>query len=90
MSRGYVIASYWDAATYGAWRRRTRSPLRRRKRPDVRRAVALQQLQAELEDAGARLVGRAHSFRFVSQQTFFLAEKTSGFLAEKTSGFLAE
>lgn len=75
VSRRYVIASYWDAASYGAWRRRTNSPLRRRKRPDVRQAVALPILRAELEAAGARLVTRAHSFRFVSQQAFLLAEK---------------
>lgn len=75
VSKGHVIASYWDAATYGAWRRRTNSPLRRRKRPDVRQAVTLAQLNGELEAAGARLIKRAHSMRFVSQQTFLLAEK---------------
>ncbi|QDV07002.1 hypothetical protein Poly30_25210 [Planctomycetes bacterium Poly30] len=75
VSRRYIIASYWDAASYGAWRRRTSSPLRRRKRPDVRQAVSLEVLRAELDEAGARLVTRAHSFRFVSQQTFLLAEK---------------
>ncbi|MFT5732398.1 MAG: ubiquinone/menaquinone biosynthesis C-methylase UbiE [Planctomycetota bacterium] len=75
VSKDHVIASYWDAATYGAWRRRTSSPLRRRKRPDVRQAVSFEVLCAEFQAAGARVLRRAHSLRFVSQQTFLLAKK---------------
>lgn len=77
VSKRYLIASYWEAGSYGAWRRRTQGPLRRRKRPDVREAVPFAVLEEQLRAAGARVISRAHSFRFVSQQTFLLAEKVS-------------
>lgn len=76
VSRRFVIASYWDAQSYGAWRRRTQGPLRRRKRPDVREAISYGELKAQVEAAGGKVLARAHSFRFVSQQSFFLGEKT--------------
>lgn len=75
VSRDLVVASYWDAASYQAWRRRTRGPLRRRRGPETRHAVPWTELAAELEAAGAAPVGRAHSLRFVSQQAFFMARK---------------
>lgn len=75
VSRGYVMASYWDAQSYAAWRRRTTGPLRRRRRPDVRSAAPWQELNEDIEAAGATVIDRAHSMRFVSQQAFFLARK---------------
>ncbi|MEM9380202.1 MAG: class I SAM-dependent methyltransferase [Planctomycetota bacterium] len=74
VARSHVVASYWDAATYQAWRRRTKGPLRRRGRAETRRAVEWRVLREEIEAQGARVVGRAHSLRFVSQQAFFLAD----------------
>ena len=70
-----MIASYWDSNSYGAWRRRTQGPLRRRKRPDVREAIPYATLEQQVSDAGGRITAQAHSLRFVSQQSFFLAEK---------------
>lgn len=75
VSRGPVIASYWDAGTYQAWRRRTQGPLRRKKGPETRHSVSWMTLRGELERARARPLGRAHSLKLVSQQTFFLAER---------------
>lgn len=75
VSNRFVIASYWDTQSYGAWRRRTQGPLRRRKRADVREATAYADLEAQVETAGGRILARAHSFRFVSQQSFFLAKR---------------
>ncbi len=77
VSSRFVIASYWDAQSYGAWRRRTQGPLRRRKRADVREAISYAELEGQVEAAGGRVLTRAHSFRFVSQQSFLLAEKLS-------------
>lgn len=70
VARRYVIASFWDAGSWHAWRRRTG----RRGGHDHRRAVPRAELRALLEEAGARPVAFAHSFRFVSQQAFVLAE----------------
>ncbi|MEM8709927.1 MAG: class I SAM-dependent methyltransferase [Planctomycetota bacterium] len=75
VSRGHVIASYWDAASYAAWRRRTTGPLRRKKRPDVRTPIPFEALRGEVEAAGARIFKRVHSARYISQQAFFLASK---------------
>lgn len=75
VSRDLIVASYWDAASFQAWRRRTRGPLRRRRGPETRRAVPWAELREELGGAGASPVRRAHSLRFVSQQAFFLARK---------------
>ena len=70
----YVIASYWDASSYQAWRRRTKGVLRRKGRAETRRAVEWDVLCGEIEECGMRVLGRAHSLRFVSQQAFFVAE----------------
>ena len=75
VSSRFVIASYWDAQSYGAWRRRTQGLLKRRRRPDVREAIPYPELKAQVEAAGGRVLARAHSCRFISQQAFLLAEK---------------
>lgn len=65
-----VIASFWDAHSLPALRVRWRL-----KRAESRRAVRLRTIAAMLEANGARMIDVAHSFRFVSQQTFFVAER---------------
>lgn len=71
VSRGWVLASFWDATSWHAWRRR--SGLRRASRPDTRRACTRAQIGADLAAAGAQVRGFAASFRFVSPQTFVAA-----------------
>ncbi|MCP3916852.1 MAG: methyltransferase domain-containing protein [bacterium] len=72
VSRELVIASFWDAGSWHAWRRRRGL---RRGRRDARVAVEKDQLEARVERAGADVVGYEHTFRYVSQQTFFAARK---------------
>ena len=72
VSRGHVIASYWDATSWTAWRRRAPGILRRRV-TDARVAVPRAEIDRDFEAQGARIIGRAYSMRFVSAQTFLLA-----------------
>lgn len=71
VSRGVVVASFWDAASWPAWRRR------RGWRHDAsgRRAIDRARLAAIFSHAGADVVDWAYSFRFVSQQAFLVARK---------------
>ncbi|MDA1266231.1 MAG: class I SAM-dependent methyltransferase [Planctomycetota bacterium] len=71
VSRGLVIASFWDATSWHALRRRL--GLRRGAHPSSRRAVSRRELQADFEAAGATVLGHASSLRFVSPQTFLAA-----------------
>lgn len=73
VSARLVIASFWDAASLPAWRRRV--GLRKSRRPEGRHAVPKVVLKELFEAAGAPIVGFHHSFRFVSQQTFLVAHK---------------
>ena len=75
VSGQYVIASYWDTASYQAWRKRTNGPLRRRGRQDVRKPISFDQLRGELGQASLEPLARSFSMRFVSQQTFVVARK---------------
>lgn len=75
VSRGLIIASYWDAGSYQAWRRRTRGPLRRRKGGETRQAIQWDELSDQVCAAGADPLGRNFSLRYVSQQAFFAARK---------------
>ena len=71
VSRGLVIASFWDAASLPAWRRRVfaaRRPARRHARPRT-------ELVAALAQAGAEAIDFRHSLRFVSRQAFVVARK---------------
>jgi len=68
-----VIASFWDAASLHALRRRM--GLRRGEGPRGRRAIQKGELAALFSAAGAEVVGFHHSFRFVSQQAFAVAHK---------------
>jgi len=71
VSRDLVVASFWDARSYHALRRR--AGLRRAARPDTRLAASRADVRADLEAAGLRVLGHAASFRFVSPQTFVAA-----------------
>ncbi len=73
VSSDLVLASFWDAASLHAWRRRL--GLRRGRHPDRRTAVALRVLRAEFEAAGAEILEVRHSLRFVSCQAFLAARK---------------
>jgi SAM-dependent methyltransferase len=73
VSARMVIASFWDSASWHAWRRRM--GLRRDEGPRGRRAVSKRTLRRVFDEAGAGIVGFHHSFRFVSQQTFAVALK---------------
>ena len=73
VSRRAVIASFWDAASLHAWRRRR--GLRGHRPHDTRVAIAKQRLVETFREAGAEVTAFRHSFRFVSQQTFLLARK---------------
>ena len=68
-----VVASFWDASSWHAFRRRV--GLRRDEGERGRRAISKTQLAREVDAAGLELCGFHHSFRFVSQQTFFVAKK---------------
>lgn len=73
VSNRLVVASFWDAASLHAFRRRV--GLRRSEGPRGRRAVQKRVLRHLFDAAGAEVVGFHHSFRFVSQQTFVVANK---------------
>jgi SAM-dependent methyltransferase len=71
VSRGLVIASFWDAGSLPAWRQTlfpsARAPGRwARSRADLEQAFAR---------AGAEVVGWKHSLRFVTRQAFVAARK---------------
>ena len=70
VSRGHIVASFWDRASLPAWRRRLGL-----KRGGTRVARSRAELRAAFEAAGARVLGYAHSMRWISQQAFLLARK---------------
>jgi SAM-dependent methyltransferase len=70
VSARLVIASFWDAASLPALRKRLGL-----RRAEARSAIARSSLTAVFECAGASVVRFEHSFRFVSQQAFAVAEK---------------
>lgn len=69
VSRGLVVASFWDANSWHGWRR----ALGLREDPSGRRALSLRHLAQLFEDAGAPIIDTAHSLRFVSMQAFVVA-----------------
>jgi SAM-dependent methyltransferase len=68
-----VIASFFDAASLPALRRRV--GLRRSEGPRAKHALSKRSLRRMFEDAGAEVVGFHHSLRFVAQQAFVVAHK---------------
>jgi len=73
VSRRQVLCSFWDSASFHAWRARV--GLRPGARHDTRVAISKARLERILEDAGAAPVAYRHSLRFISKQTFVLAHK---------------
>jgi SAM-dependent methyltransferase len=71
VARGVVVASFWDRAALPDLGRRLTGRPRRGRVAHRKRDVC-----AAFARAGAEVRGFAHSLRFVSQQTFLLAEKT--------------
>ena len=71
VSSRLVIASFWDSASLHSLRRR----IGMKHDNSTRRSLAKRTLRAELERSGLRILGWKHSFRFISQQAFFVAEK---------------
>jgi ubiquinone/menaquinone biosynthesis C-methylase UbiE len=73
VSHRLVVASFWDSASLHALRRRV--GLRRSEGPTGRRAISKRVLRTLFREHGAEVIGFYHSFRFVSQQTFVVAQK---------------
>ena len=69
VSRRFVVASFWDAASASAWRRRLLG------RSGGRCAHSKARIQRSFETAGTRVVAWQYSLRFLSPQTFVLAER---------------
>jgi SAM-dependent methyltransferase len=70
VSARLVIASFWDATSLPALRRRVGL-----KRPEARVAIPHERMARVFERAGARVLGFEHSLRFVSQQTFLVVRR---------------
>jgi SAM-dependent methyltransferase len=68
-----VVASFWDSASWPALR--VRLGLRRSEGPRGRTACSRAELEELVADGGARVLEYATSLRFLSQQTFFVAER---------------
>jgi SAM-dependent methyltransferase len=73
VSYRYLIASFWDSASLHAWRRRV--GLRKSEGAGGRHSTSKRVLRRMIEGAGAEVVDFHHSFRFVSQQAFVVAQK---------------
>jgi len=71
VSRGVVIASFWDERSLPGWRRRLW--LKRPEGPAGRSANSREQVTAWFDQAGADVVAWRATLRFVSQQTFVAA-----------------
>ena len=71
VSRGLVIASFWDASSLPQWRRNL--GLKRGEGPRGRVAVSRERIRACFLAAGAEVVAWRATLRFVSQQTFVAA-----------------
>ena len=72
VSAEWIVASFWDAASLPAWKRRLLAPARRGSRV----ARSKRDVAAAFHAAGAAIVGWEHSLRFLSQQTFVVARKS--------------
>ncbi|MCE9593196.1 MAG: class I SAM-dependent methyltransferase [Planctomycetes bacterium] len=73
VSRRWVILSFWDSASLPAWR--TRVGLKRDEGARGRLARSRREIAQHLESAGLEPRVFRSALRFVSQQTFVLAEK---------------
>jgi SAM-dependent methyltransferase len=73
VSRRLVVASFWDSASLPAWR--VRAGLKRGEGSRGRVAISRAEISSAVERAGARILVFRSTLRFVSQQTFFVAER---------------
>jgi SAM-dependent methyltransferase len=73
VARRWVLLSFWDSASLPTWRERV--GLKRGEGPRGRVARSRREIGAVLRGAGLEPRAWRASFRFVSQQTFVLAEK---------------
>ena len=71
VSRSLVVVTYWDSAALPAWRRR----LLPSTRPPRRFAHPRATLEQLFERAGAPVIDRAWSLRFVSRQAYLVARR---------------
>jgi SAM-dependent methyltransferase len=71
VSRGVVIASFWDEHSLPGWRRRLE--LKRDEGPNGRCATSRARIAELFDRAGADVVAWRSSLRFVAQQTFVAA-----------------
>jgi len=71
VSRGLVIASFWDASSLPQWRRSL--GLKRAEGPSGRVAVRRERIESCFDAAGADVIAWRATLRFVSQQTFVAA-----------------
>ena len=75
VSGRFLVASFWDSGSLAAWRARAR--LARGRHPEGRVARPRREIAALVRAAGGEVLSFHHSFRFLSQQTFFLARRAS-------------
>lgn len=73
VSSRLIVASFWDGHALPALLRRL--GLSRRERPRGRTARSRGAMARVFREAGATVLEFRHSFRFLSQQTFLVAEK---------------
>lgn len=73
VSRGLVLASFWDAGSLPAWRARLFPPAR-----PGRCARSRSELAQAFAQAGAEVVGWKYSLRFATRQAFVAARKSAG------------
>ncbi len=76
VSRGVIVASFWDERSLPGWRRSL--GLKRAEGPEGRRAMSRQVIARHFDRAGADVLGWRASMRFFSQQTFVAAHPRSG------------
>jgi len=71
VSRGVVIASFWDERSLPGWRRKL--GLKRGEGPAGRTATSRERIESSFDRAGADVVAWRATLRFVAQQTFVAA-----------------
>jgi len=85
VSRGLIVASFWDAASLPEWKRRV-LPSARASRRIARSKI---EIARALAACGANVLAWRHSLRFVSRQAFVVARKRPRALDRDRAGALA-
>jgi SAM-dependent methyltransferase len=73
VSSRLVVASFWDSSSLPAWR--VRAGLKRPEGERGRVSISRAEIASAVERAGARVLAFRAVLRFVSQQTFLVAER---------------